>query len=163
MIWYMIYDSGVWQTCPPPTLRPKYKVKEGKRKQGIVRERSAGPIAQNQPYQPKTRGGDGGVGVPLGLLELEKGSSRLRPWNKTALRNSVDIKSKRNSAYQLEKLISIILGSDKALGHVHIEVVIFFILYLPSNICLYGGLFLCMFEENGSHKTRINNKSVTEG
>ena len=49
------------------------------------------------------------------------------------------------------------------LGHVHIEVVIFFILYLPSNICLYGGLFLCMFEENGSHKTRINNKSVTEG
>ena len=41
-------------------------------------------------------------------------------------------------------------------GHVHLEVVIFVIFYLPSNICLYRGLFLCTFKENGTHKTRMN-------
>ena len=93
------------------------------------------------------------LGAVFGTLEFFK----IFFWNHIFLKPSemVDHNARINPwQFQVQKM---------SRGHVHIEVVIFFIFYLPSKICLYGGLFLCMFEKNGSHKTRINNKSETKG
>ena len=52
---------------------------------------------------------------------------------------------------------------ENEVGHVRIEVTVFVIFYLPSIIWLSKILLLCTFDENVTHKTRMNNNSDCEG